>query len=458
MTTTRALSSLLIVAACTSSPAPEHVDAKAKTDAESSLKFDEPAKELDPNPPDAKADDAEADETPNVPKEEVAPVAQEITERVVAGLNTFTADIYGKSAGKDGNVVLSPASIAMALGMVHAGAKGDTAKEIADALHLSQTPEQIDGAFAALVKDFNAPPEGIELAVVDRLFGDAKVPFEKDYLARLDAVFGAPLETVDFVGNAEGARTRINTWVAEQTRDRIEDLMPEGSVASATKLVLVNAIYFKAQWTEPFPEYGTQEEDFFAASGKKRVKTMARTDHFAYAAHPADDLTALALPYAEGGGAKMVILLPDDKKGLPALEKKLTGEKLATWTSLSTHERVEVKLPRFEIEMPEPLKLKAILGELGITRAFDYTRADFTPIAPASEQLEISEGFHKAFIAVDEKGTEAAAATALGMRAGAAAPTEPPKQFHADHPFLFVITDDSTGAILFIGRVSDPSA
>jgi serpin B len=233
-------------------------------------------------------------------------------------------------------------------------------------------------------------------------------------------------------------------------------LLPASGVTPATRLVLVNAIYFKAKWAEAFQEYATKNAPFFAASGETTVKMMQRTDNFRIAEVPEDKLRVLELPY-EGDATSMLIVLPDARGGLAAVEKGLTGERIAGWVSKLKSERTDVQLPKFKIEMPDPLMLSGILQELGIRRAFDWQQADFTAIAPKSEQLEVSEAYHKAFIEVDEKGTEAAAATAISMRAGSAMPTDAPKPFVCDHPFAFMIRDRKTDAILFMGRVTNPT-
>jgi serpin B len=299
--------------------------------------------------------------------------------------------------------------------------------------------------------------EDYELSIVDRLFGDRRVPFEAAFLADAERTFRAPLEKMDFVGAPEPARAHINAWVAEQTHERIEDLMPPGAVTAATKLVLVNAIYFKAAWMEPFPSYGTHEGSFYGPRGEVTAKLMHRTAFMRWGSSPDGKVDLVELPYGDDGRFAMTIALPRARDGLAALERGLDAATWSTWVEGMSDERVSVTLPKFRIEMPEPLRLAKILQSLGIERAFDHTRADFTKMAPAAEQLEISEGFHKAFIEVDEKGTEAAAATALGMRAGSAMPTDPPKQFRCDHPFAFAIRDTGTGAILFFGHVADPT-
>jgi serpin B len=418
--------------------------------------FDPPPVDREPS---AEGDGEQAGDRakPEVPPADHAPLDDAKMAAVVTGLNAFAAELYVRAAAGEGNRVISPASVSLALAMVHAGAKGATAEEIALALHQPASGADLGAAAGALLTRWNDADAPYELAVADRLFGDAKVPFEKAYLDLTARTFRAPLETMDFRGAPGPSRERINAWVEEQTKDRIKDLLPASGVTSATRLVLVNAIYFKAAWAEAFQEHATQSGPFFTAKGETTAKMMARTDRFRIAEVPEDKLRVLELPY-DGDSMSMVIVLPDARGGLAAVEKSLTGERLAGWMSKLTSERVEVKLPKFRIEMPDPLMLSGILKELGIRKAFDYAQADFTAIAPKSEQLEISEAFHKAFIEVNEKGTEAAAATAISMRAGAAMPTEPPKAFVCDHPFGFLIVDKKTDAILFMGRVSEPKA
>jgi serpin B len=389
-------------------------------------------------------------------KPEIEPVSEEVAAAVFDDLDAFTVDFFARASGTD-NAVLSPASVALALGMVHAGARGETAEEIGKALHLSRPDAEVHGALATALSRWNAEHESYELAVVNRLFGEKTVPFQPGYLELTGTVFGAPLEPTDFAGSPEAARQRINGWVEQQTHDRIKDLMPVGAVTPATRLVLVNAVYFKAAWRDPFSESATQDQSFVAPSGTKKVPMMRKVDHYAHKSVPEAGLSVIHLPY-EGDGFEMVIVLPDDPKGLAAVEKAMSAEALASWLEAGKWPRVDLQLPKFKIEMSEPLRLSGILRAMGIERAFDHTRADFTKMAPADAQLEISEGFHKAFIEVDEKGTEAAAATALGMRAGSAPPTDEPIPFVADHPFLYLIRDTKTDATLFMGRVVDPSA
>jgi len=367
-----------------------------------------------------------------------------------ASINAFAVDLHRELASEPGNLFVSPASIAVAFAMTHAGAKGETAAEIARVFHFTGTPAK-DFA-AALARWSN--PRGIELALANRLFGERTVKFEAPFVEVTRADFAAPLELLDYKGGHAAARQHINAWVAERTRDKINDLLPPDGVDAATRLVLVNAIYFKAAWEEEFNNFTTKPAPFFAASGQKRAPLMTRTDLYRIAV--GDGVKALELPYT-GGDYAMVVILPDAKDGLAALEKSLSVEALTKWIAGAEHKRVAVKLPRFKIEPGEGLRLAKVLTKLGMGRAFDASKADFTGMAPASEPIVLAEAFHKAFVAVDEKGTEAAAATAVSARASGM-PSDPPIEFTADHPFLFLVRDVRSGAILFMGRLSEPTS
>lgn len=434
------------IAACGGPPAP--TAAKAA---------DKPAADPAEVTTDAPGPAGDVEPAAHRPTDDPSPPSDEVMRQVTKGLNAFTADFYRLDAAEPGNRVLSPTSIAIALAMLHAGAKGDTAKEIADALHQSAAPAELHAGLAALLRRWNAGAEAYELSVVDRLFGDISVKFERDYLGLTGKVFGAELQPMNFEGAADASRLEINAWVASQTKKRIEELLPPRAIDASTRLVLVNAIYFKGKWAQEFSPDQTSDAPFFAAGGEANVPTMHRTGMIAHAAVADAKLAVVHLPYV-GDDLAMTIILPDARDGLAELERSLDAEALERWLAAARPIRVDLALPKFRIEMKASLTLKAPLRELGIRRAFDATQADFTGIAPASEKLEITEGYHKAFIEVDEAGTEAAAATAIAMGRGAGAPPAPPVTFHADRPFLYLIRDTQSGAILFIGRVADPKS
>ncbi|MBC8069246.1 MAG: serpin family protein [Deltaproteobacteria bacterium] len=384
------------------------------------------------------------------------PVDPEVAMDIGKRNGEFAFDFYGQLGKQPGNLVYSPASIALAFAMVHAGAKGKTAAEIAKVFHLEGDTAKLQAGLADAVRRWQSSKEGLELAVANRLFGEATTPFEKAYLALTDRVFQAPLEPVDYKNAHEAARARINAWVVERTHDRIRDLVPEGGVDPSTRLVLVNAIYFKGAWEEPFSESATKPGDFFAPKGKTTASFMRASRYFHSGVVKSEGLQWAELPYQNGPYA-MTIVLPDARDGLAKIEAGLSEAKVRGWLAGTDYRRLDLRLPKFKIEPGDPLQLSRLLGALGLSTPFGGN-ADFTGMAPASEQIQLAEAFHKAFIAVDEKGTEAAAATAVSMRAGAAAPTDEPIPFVVDRPFLFLLRDTSSGAILFMGRVESPKA
>jgi serpin B len=395
----------------------------------------------------------DADEEPTTMPLE--PASPDLVQSTGARINAFARDFWQQLASAPGNVVVSPTSIAIAFAMVHAGAKGSTAAEIAKVFHLDGDANELHSGFADALARWEKNEDGLETHVANRLFGEQTTKFERKYIELTDRVFGAKLEPVDFQREHDDARQRINGWVAERTRDRIRDLLPASAVAADTRLVLVNALYFKAVWTDQFMESATKDGDFHGPNGKRTAKLMHRTGHYAFA--KADGARMLALPYRHGE-AELVVVLPDKVDGLAAIEKSLTADKLGAWAAATSRERVALALPKFKVDPAESLRLTPMLASMGLVKAFDAGAADFTGIAPAKEQLVLSEAMHKAFIAVDEKGTEAAAATAVGMRAGAAPPTGEPIPFVVDRPFLFLVRDTTSGAVLFMGRVVDPVA
>ncbi len=407
-------------------------------------KGEPPKPEFEPNPT------ARVDRPLEVPE-----VSTDQASQIARHIDDFAIDLHRAIAKPTENLVFSPASITLAFAMVHAGARGKTAEELAKVFHLEGDPARLAEGFAAALGRWRETQEGVELKIANRLFGDRATPFEPDYLDVTARRFGAGLEPVDFRGAAEGARKHINAWVLEQTRDRIPDLIPANALDASTRLVLVNAIYFKAQWTDEFPEYATKSGPFFAPGGERKAMLMQRTGYMPVTKR--DGATLVSIGYGDGRYA-MSIALPDARDGLPALEAKLNRKWIDEAHAAQTSSgRVQLTMPRFKIEPGEPLALRRVLEPLGLRTAFS-ANADFTGMAAAKEQLVLSEAFHKAFIAVDEKGTEAAAATAVGMRAGSAMPTGEPLAITVDHPFVYMIRDTGTGAILFMGRVADPTA
>jgi serpin B len=371
--------------------------------------------------------------------------------------NAFALDLYGRARAQGGNLALSPLSIAAALTMTWAGARGETAAQMKKVLHLEGSPDHALEVAGKLVTGYEAPGAKVTVRVANRLFGASGYPFAPAYLDRVRAAFGAPLDPVDFAGGAEEGRRHINGWVAQQTQDRIKDLIPTGGVDPTTKLVLANAIYFLGDWALPFKKEATSPAPFFATPADVRdVPTMHQTATFRYAS--TDGVALLEMPYA-GGDLAMTIVLPAAADGLAAVEARLSPAVLDAWIGALAPTNVVVSLPKIEIDPSSALSLGGVLSALGMPLAFSESEADFSGmVSSPAPGLYLSKVFHKAFVKVDEKGTEAAAATAaVMMPRSVQRQVQPPPEFKADHPFLFFLRDTKSGAILFMGRVSDPS-
>ncbi len=386
------------------------------------------------------------------------PAAAAQAIKLAASSNAFGFDLLKKTEGKNQNLAMSPASLTLALAMTWGGAQGDTASEMAKVLHLSGTPDEVMLGGGKLAADLQDGSRTITIRIANRLFGEKTYAFEQPFLDATKKYYGAGLEPLDFKTGAEKSRGAINGWVESQTEKRIRDLIPSGGVDDTTRLVLTNAIYLLGDWAQPFKKEATSQAKFTNASGKSvECDMMHQTESFGLAA--ADGARVLELPY-QGGAVSMLVVLPDDAKGLGAIEAKLDAAKLDTWARAMKPTSVRVALPKFEIDPAASLSVGAMLKELGMPSAFSR-KADFRKIANpknADEGLMISAVFHKAFVKVDEKGTEAAAASAVVMAEKGAAMPAAGVEFTADHPFLFVVRDRATGLVLFVGRVADPSA
>lgn len=371
---------------------------------------------------------------------------------LVDGNNRFAVDLYSRlRSTNSGNLFLSPYSISAALAMTFAGSAGDTRKQMAEVLHFTVPEPELHRLMAQLRQNLRADAKrGYQLRIANRLWGHTGYEFLPEFLATTREHYAADLGIVDFARNAEAGRQEINRWVETETERKITDLIPPGAIDARTRLVLANAIYFKANWQDKFNEKLTADTPFHIPGGEEvTVPMMHQTRSFGYRA--ADDLQILEMPYVDGK-LSMLVLLPKEIEGLPALEGKLTAENLRQWTTGLRPQRVIVYLPRFE--MTSQFGLNDTLQSMGMTLPFDDLRADFSRMSPA-EGLYISAVVHKAFVDVNEEGTEAAAATGVIMAPRAAIVDEPPT-FRADHPFLFLIRDNQTGSILFIGRVTNP--
>lgn len=378
---------------------------------------------------------------------------------VVEGNTRFALDLFERLRSEEaGNLFFSPSSLSTALAMTFAGAEGETAEQMARVLHFSIPPDRLHPAFAALRKAGSSEPggddkarPGVELNTANRLWGQRDFDFRADFLALTRDEYGAELALVDFRQAAEQAREQVNSWVEGQTNGKITDLLAPGVVDAMTRLVLTNAVYFKGAWTDPFRPEATRDEPFhLSASQQVDVPLMTRKDQFRFA--KADGLKLLELPYG-AGEFSMVVLLPDEVDGLSGLEARLTPEALNGWLRSLFRREVLVDLPRFS--MTSEFQLNDVLGAMGMDLAFTAGRADFSGMS-TEEELVLSAVVHKAFVDVNEEGTEAAAATGIAVGVTSFVPPKDPETFRADHPFLFLIRDRRTSNILFLGRLVDP--
>ena len=375
----------------------------------------------------------------------------------VKGSNAFAVDLYGRLSAQPGNLFFSPESISTAFAMTYAGAHGQTATEMARVFHYTLPPERLHPAFGALLAGMNAPHPGYALSVADALWAEKDENFLPAYLKLVETNYAAGFHPVDFKTAPDSVRATINQWVEQKTNNKIQNLLGPGTITPFSRLILTNAIYFKAAWADQFSKNATEDEDFHLSASKTvKAPTMHNSGGYYYLKGPS--FQALLLPY-EKDEISMLLLLPDSVDGLPALERSLSAANLDKWTtSLGYQHEVIVSLPRFKIT--QEFELNSTLEGLGMKTAFDPNSADFSGMT-GDRSLVISAAIHKAYIDVDENGTEAAAATAVIMEiATAMAPQyapPPPVYFTADHPFLFLIRDNASGAILFMGRITDPT-
>jgi len=370
---------------------------------------------------------------------------------VVGGNERFALDLYARlRTEQSGNLFFSPSSISTALAMTYAGARGDTESEMAKVLHFTLSQDKLHPGFASLNKtlDGNGEKRGYRLHGANRLWGQQGYSFLPEFLTITRTHYDAELAEVDFARQTEQARQQINTWVEERTQGKIKDLIPPGIVTPLTCLVLTNAIYFKGDWTKPFDNKVTKDAPFQITSQQRTdVPMMQQQGDFRYWA--GDGLKILELPYGRGD-LSMLVLLPAETGGLPDLEARLTSENLCRWLMNVREQPVRVFLPRFKLT--SQFRLDDTLKAMGMLLAFG--RADFSGMT-GKPDLFISAVIHKAFVDVNEEGTEAAAATAVIMKRGLAIPRQP-AEFRADHPFVFLIRHNRTGSILFLGRLMNP--
>jgi serpin B len=387
-------------------------------------------------------------------------VGQDDWAALVKGNNQFAFDLLHAVESDEGNLVYSPYSVSLALAMTYAGARGETARQMADTLHFTLPQERLHPAFNALdlgLEGQSSDDEeaGLRLNIANALWGQRDYPFEQAYLNTLGENYGAGLILLDFIGAPDASRVTINDWVSEQTEERIEDLLPEGTINTDTRLVLTNAIYFYGAWASPFEEAATVDDLFYLLNGGEvTVPMMNQTAEFGYL--DGDGFQAVSLPY-EGDQMALLVMLPDEGQ-FDTFAGGLDAERLAAIQDGLQTKEVVLSLPRFEYGAE--FNLSDTLAGMGMPLAFDYAQADFSGMVSQDDlpNLYISDVIHKAFVKVDEQGTEAAAATGVVVGVLSAPLPEEQVVMRVDRPFFFAIVNQESESILFVGRVLDPSA
>lgn len=373
--------------------------------------------------------------------------------------DALAAELYLQlaKAKTTGNLFFSPSSISTALAMTYAGARGDTAKQMAKTLHFDLPAKDLHVAFSSLLTRLDSSGgKNPELHVANRIFAQTGMTLDKDFEIVTHDRYRADVSLLDFKKSTEPSRKSINGWVESKTNTKITDLMPPGSVTDLTRMVLVNAIYFKGTWATQFQKSSTKDESFsISKDATKKTAMMHLTLSTKYG--ETSEASVLSLPYRSADtdhAMSMVVILPKAVDGLSKIEAGFSAKQLESYVSALGWQEVVVTLPKFKTTYTA--NLSSTLSTMGMPLAFQEDKADFSGITKA-DKLFISKVMHKAFVDVNEEGTEAAAATGVGMD-GATSVPPPPKVFKADHPFAFMIRDDKTGAILFMGRMADPTA
>ncbi|XP_056680204.1 serpin B10 isoform X1 [Monodelphis domestica] len=389
--------------------------------------------------------------------------------------NQFAIEMFKKlsESSENENIIFSSLSISSSLAMIFFGAKSNTATQMEQVLQLKDIgaeitsfryekrrktelgPSKAEGLlsdFQALLSEINKPSDSHMLKIANRSYGEKTYPFRCEYMENIKKFFGAEPQSVNFLETPDQIRSEINTWVENQTEGKIVKLLPDDSVDSMTRLVLVSAIYFKGKWQEQFKPKDTVEKPFRVnQTTTKMVQMMSMKRNLQIFHIEKPEAKGIQLYYGNGD-MSMFILLPDDINGLKELEKTITYGKLSDWTHEDMMEKYDVQLylPKFKLE--ENYDLKSILSSMGMSDAFSTSHADFSGMTEM-KNLFLSEVFHKAFVEVNEEGTEAAASTAEDFSVRMKLPS---LTFNVDHPFLFFIKHKKTNCILFYGKVYSP--
>ena len=368
----------------------------------------------------------------------------------------FAINLYRQLGTEvNGNIFFSPYSVSVSLLMTWAGARGLTKKQMSETLNLSLSGENLYSTFSSFESYLDKVRESgvVELAIANSIWPEKSYKLLNSYTSLLKKYFNVSVTSLDYKSDANNSRIRINEWVGGKTQNKITEFIPANQIDASVRLVLTNAIYFQGKWENPFKEALTEEETFYVSPEVRlRVPLMLQTSSFPYIER--ETVQALELPY-KGGDLSMLVLLPKEGTSLKELERTLTFEKLDSWRRDMKSRRVRVFLPKFRTT--SMLSLAGMLSSMGMVDAFSEREADFSGIDGEPKGLYISKVLHKAFIDVDEAGTEAAATTAVIMSPKSANIGLPRATFRADRPFVFLIQETRTGSILFMGRVSDPT-
>jgi len=401
----------------------------------------------------------DADTGPSVP---LSPAPLGEPASLAEDNNDFALTMYRALGQHPGNLLFSPFSIRTALAMAQAGARGETAAQMSEVLRISSVEEPVDVVLAAVIQRPNAASGSkCEVSVVNSLWCQDGAPLHAGFLDLIDRHYQGGVNLVDFRRAAEDARAGINRWVEEHTRQTIRELIPAGALDASTRLVLVNAVYFKGMWVFKYSRAATRDAPFYVEGGGiVHAPLMHQKQPAWYMRGPGYQAVDLAY---QGRGLSMLVLLPDRKDGLTDLEQRLSARMFGSPRGLMSHCEIELFLPRLKIARGT-VDLRGPLADLGMTLPFNPSQADFSGIngyqPPDEEALFISAVLHKARVEVNEEGTEAAAAAAVDMHdVGSIEPPPPPQVpvVRADHPFVFAIREQRSGGILFLGRMADPT-
>lgn len=394
----------------------------------------------------------------NRSREKSPKIADADLQTLVDGNNSFALDMYQSLHSENGNLILSPFSISLALAMTYAGARGNTESQMADVLHFTQGQQGTHSAFNALDLKLESDPinldkdqEPLKLNIANAVWAEQTYAFLPEFLDRLAINYGAGIHLADFVNNFNNERRSINDWVSDKTEDKINDLLPDGSLNADTRMVLVNAIYFKADWRSQFDADSTYDATFHLLDGTEVTAPTMNDVKYGLPYVIGNGYQAVELAYA-GETAAMDIILPDEgnfETFESSFDQNLYNEIIS---GMQPSGSISISLPKFEFT--KDFGLAGILSDMGMADAFDRNAADFSGMT-GKKDLFISDVIHKAFVAVDEEGTEAAAATAVIMETAGA--MMPDASFIADRPFIFIIRDTVSGQVLFIGRVLNPT-